>query len=128
MFGLSKLNLLVLGSLLAPAFAATITAGNKGIDIRAGRSVMVGGVFTEGETVVGKDIGYGGLIIASADQTLITDTIEAWERAQGSSSGIYYELQEMELKLYDPVEQDDGKRPWPANILWAAYLPPMAVA
>ncbi|KAF4989105.1 hypothetical protein FGRMN_9347 [Fusarium graminum] len=128
MLGLPKLNLFVLGSLLAPAFAATITAGNKGIDIRAGRSVMVGGVFSEGETVLGKDIGMGGMIVASADQTLISDVIEGWQRAQGASSGIYYELQELELKLYEPVEHDDGKRPWPANILWAAYLPPMNIS
>ncbi|KAF4980504.1 hypothetical protein FZEAL_3492 [Fusarium zealandicum] len=120
MLGFSKVNLLVLGSLLAPAFAASIRGTGAGIEISDTRITGTGGIFRDGETVSGTNIATGGLIVADADWGFINEIREAWQTAQGSSSGIYYELQQVEFIVYP-----DQSKPWPDSVKWAIYLAPM---
>jgi hypothetical protein len=121
MFG--KLNLLALGSLLAPVFAATISGTGAAIEISDRRITGTGGVFRDGELVTGNDIGHGGLIVADPDNAFINEIREAWQTAQGSSSGIYQELQQVEFILYP-----GQSKPWPDSAKFAIYLAPLNIS
>lgn len=122
MFGLSNLKLLALGSLLVPAFAASLRSGAKSIEVSDRRIVTVGGVFAAGETITGADIGTGGMIIADGDSELINEIREAWRIAEGSSSGIYYDLQQVALIVYP-----GQSKPWPEGANFGIYLPPLNI-
>ncbi|KAH6950815.1 hypothetical protein DER45DRAFT_578954 [Fusarium avenaceum] len=121
MFG--KLNLFVLGSLLAPVFAARISGTGAAIEISDRRITGTGGIFRDGEVVTGNDIGHGGLIVADPDNAFINEIREAWQTAQGSSSGIYQELQQVEFILYP-----GQSKPWPDSAKFAIYLAPLNIS
>ncbi|KAL4721770.1 hypothetical protein ACLX1H_011264 [Fusarium chlamydosporum] len=120
MLGLNKVNLLALSSLLVPALAASIGAGNRGIEISDKRVTRTEGVFAAGEIVTGRDIGFGGLIIGDPDNSFVSEIREQWKVAQGSSSGIYQELQQVAFVLYP-----DQSKPWPEEVKFAIYLAPL---
>lgn len=122
MFGNFNVNLLVLGTLLSPALAATLKTLTTSLEVSDTRITGTGGVFNVGEQVTGEGIDTGGMIVAATDNTLVNDIRNAWRNAQGSSSGIYYELQECSLVLYP-----GQSKPWPADTYFAVYLPPMSV-
>lgn len=121
MLGLSKVNCLVLSSLLAPAWAASLRGTSASIQISDTRITGTGGVFSDGEMVTGTDIGYGGMIIADADSSFVNDIREMWRTAQGSAAGIYYELQQLQFIVYP-----DQSKPWPADATFGVYLPPFS--
>ena len=115
-----KFNLLALGSLVASALAATLEGDRRSISVSSTRITTVAGAFASREQVTGEDLGRGGMVIADDDALFLDEIRGMWRTAQGSSSGIYEELQQVALVIYDGQTV-----PWngPRYALW---LPPFS--
>lgn len=120
MFGLSKVNLLFLASLAVPALGASLRGDTSAIEVRKGRPTNVGGLFREGETVRGVDIGLNGIILACGDYEVCSEALHAWRINQGgSTTGIYEELQAATAVWYP-----DYSLPWTEANKFAIHLAP----
>lgn len=115
---ISKASLLALGSFLAPSLAASLSAGTTSATINT-RVTSIGGVFRDGQQVSGTGIAMGGLIVADADAEFVSEIQEKWINAQGTQTGIYYELQQVGFIVYP-----DQSKPWPTGAGYAVYLAP----
>lgn len=121
MLGAMNAKLLAFSCLVAAALGAKLqlSGGITAIEVSDTRITNVGGVFTPGQDVDGLEMAAGSLIVADSDNAVVNEIRELWRAREGSSTGIYYELQTVGL-LYYPGQT----KPWPEDIYYAVYLPP----